>query len=82
MAQADNSWQRETRREVLPIMLNLLCFPFEQQNNSPSPTGDVEGLVRGVQHQNIAHRIVKENILPILTQLRELGIERDNAEGY
>lgn len=50
-AQANNRGQRKIIRYHLAVMLDLLSFSFNEQNNGSPPTSYIQRLVRCVQHQ-------------------------------
>lgn len=50
-AQANNRRQRKIIRYHLAVMLDLLGFSFNEQNNGSPPTSDIQRLVRCIQHQ-------------------------------
>ena len=56
MPQSDHSGQGNVAIDQAAIVLHLFGFFLEQKDNCPSPTGDVERLVRGVENQDSCHR--------------------------
>lgn len=48
MPQADDSREGKVPIEIVTVVFQLLSFSFEQQDNRPSPTGNVERFVGGV----------------------------------
>jgi hypothetical protein len=55
VAQPDHRGERQLSVEHLAVVLDLFRFSFNQQYNRSPPACNVEGFVRGVQHQNLAH---------------------------
>lgn len=48
VAQSDNGWEWESQINKFAVVLNLLCFSFDQQYDRSPPASDVERFVGGV----------------------------------
>ena len=55
MTQANHRGEWKPRINELSVMLDLLSFAFDKQDNCSPPTGNIERFVGGIEHQNLSH---------------------------